>query len=227
MKKIFSLILILVLNLFSLSFAYQIQAGASTKRLSRGQTIELRLVDPITRENVERGDVFTASVTKDITVDNEIILPMGSLVRGTIGSIIPPKRLSKSAVMYLNFDHIVIPNGQQIPIKAGISSNFYITDNGAISGGGNYGEAVKQNWQHTIDITKRATNWGIVSGEQLFTGGKYLLTPFSATVGALGGGIYFVGDSIADLFRKGNDIIINQGKTFDILLLDHLDIPLW
>ncbi|MBE7705929.1 MAG: hypothetical protein E7Z91_01600 [Cyanobacteria bacterium SIG30] len=228
MKKILSIIVfIFILISYSPIFAQQMKANAKTNRIPRGTKIELRMVDPVTTENVERGDIFTASLIQDVEIDGDIILPAGSLVRGTVGQIIPAKRLSRSAIMYMHFDHIVTHTGQQLPIKAGICSNFVIKSDGAIAGGGNYGDALKQNWGTTVKIVKNCADWGIVKGEQLFNGGKYLITPFSTIGGVLGGGIYYIGDAVVDLFKKGNDIVINQGKTFNILLLDNLDVPIW
>jgi hypothetical protein len=114
-----------------------------------------------------------------------------------------------------------------VPIKAGICSQFDLTDEGGITGGGNYGWAVAQNWHKSVDIVKNTTLWGVKSGEKLFQGGEILVTPIAAAGGVIGGGFYFVGDSIIDLFRKGNEVVINQDKVFDILLLDNLDVPVW
>lgn len=227
MKKLFSILAIIFTLSSYNAFAYQMKGTAKTHRIPRGQKLELKLIDPITTQDIQEGDVFTASLVKDIIMDDEIVLPMGSLVRGTVGQITPSRRLSRSAIMFLGFDHVVDPTGQQLPIKAGVCSNFKILPNGSISGGGNYGEAIKQNWANTVEIVKKSTNWGVERGEKLFNGGKYILTPFAAAGGVVGGAVYYIGDDIVDLFRKGSDIVINQGTIFNILLLDNLDIPIW
>ncbi len=64
----------------------------------------------------------------------------------------PTKRLSKSAILYLNFDHIVAPNGKQLlPIRAGISSHMKLTNDGGIGGGG-YKEAFLENADKSGEI---------------------------------------------------------------------------
>ena len=227
MKKLFSILTMIFILTMSGAFAYQMRGNAKTHRIPRGQKLELKLIDPITTQDVQEGDIFSASLTKDIIMDGEMVLPMGSLVRGTVGHIKPTRRLSRSAVMFLTFDHVVDPTGQQLPIKAGVCSDFKILPDGSIAGGGNYGDAIKQNWSNAIGLVKKSTNWGINSGEKLFKGGKYLLTPFAAIGGVIGGTFYYIGDDIVDLFKKGNDIVINQGTIFNIMLLDNLDIPIW
>lgn len=225
-KYILAFILILFFGNVNFSFgAYQIQGKGHTERIERGSVVELKAIDSITTENAKEGDLFNSITTSDIEINGNIVLPKGTLVRGSIEKINGAKRLSKSAQLYLNFDHIVTSSGKQIPIRAGICSFLRLTDDGGITDGGNYGYALSENWKKTVAITKNATNWGINSGDKMFNGGRFLLTPFAALGGAIGGGFYYVGDSIADLFRKGNDVIINEGKLFNIILMDSVDIP--
>ncbi len=229
MKKIVSLILLIFLaTSFDFAYgAYKIMGGTKTKRIPRGTKLELKMAESITTADVEVGEMFTANLTKDIEIDNEVILPVGTPVRGNVVKIIPAKRFSRSAVLYINFDHIVTTSGRQLPIKAALCSYFVLTDDGAITNGGNYGYAIKKNWDKTVEITKKATLWGVEKGQELFAGGQILLTPFSAAGGVIGGGGYFLVDSIADIFKKGNEIVINQGKLFNILLINNLDVPVW
>ncbi len=77
------------------------------------------------------------------------------------------------------------------------------------------------------EIIKKSTNWGLKSGEELFTGGKYLVTPIAAVGGTIAGVGYLVGDSVMDLFRKGKNVIILKGQRFEILLLESIDVPLF
>lgn len=232
MKKLYSTILFaaflftLALNLEQNAFAsYQIQGGTQTKRLQTGTKIPVKMAEPITTKDFSTGDMFTSTVINDIVLDGAIVLPAGTLVRGNVGKIVKSKRLSKSANLFLNFDHIVTPQGRQLPIKAALSSNFKLTMDGAITTGGNYGHALGKNWDNTVDIVKKSTNWGVVSGDKLFKGGKYLVTPISAVGGTFFGAGYLIVDSVADLFKKGDEVIINQGQVFGIMLLSPLDVP--
>src|SRR5699024_9404141 len=100
-----------------------------------------------------------------------------------------------------------------------------ILPDGAISGGGNYWDELKRNAKKSGKIISDTTKWGIKSGDELFSGGRFLVTPFAAIGGTIGGGVYLVGDSVIDLFRKGQDVVIDQGIIFDIILLEPLDVP--
>ncbi len=170
--------------------------------------------------------MFSSYLTQDIYTDGLVVLPKGTLVRGNTANVIRKKRLSKSAVLYLNFDHVVAPNGKQLPIRAGISANLKLTNDGGIGGGG-YKEAFLENADKSGNIIKKSVDWGVNSGEELFKGGKYLVTPFAAIGGTLAGGGYLLCDSIADIFRQGNAAVIKKGQRFEIMLIEPLDVPVY
>ena len=229
MKKLFAILgflfaLFLITNNLEAD-AYQIQADIKTKRIAAGTKLELEMANSVLSESLSQGDMFSAYLTRDVRTVSTMILPRGTIVRGNVSKVTESKRPYRSAVLYLNFDHVVAPNGQQLPIKAGLCEDFNLTDNGGIKGGGNYGTKVKKNWSKSGAIIKKSTKWGITSGEDLFKGGKYLVTPFAAIGGTIAGAGYFVGVSVADLFKKGEDVYIQKGQVFNILLLEALDVP--
>ena len=89
-----------------------------------------------------------------------------------------------------------------------------------------YRQAVKENWDKGIEITKNATEWGIDTGDNFWNGyGKVITVPTGAVGGGIGGGAYFVGDSAADLFRKGKDVNINKGEKLEVILTEPIDVP--
>ena len=224
-QKLFALIMTLSMCAMS-SFAYQIKADAQTRRLPRGTKLNLVMAEPLSTSSMQVGDMFSARLTSDVKVDGRTILPSGSLVRGTVEDYKGTGRLSRSALLYLTFDHVVTGQGKQLPVSAAVCSNFEILEDGAISGGGNYWDELKRNTKKSGKIISRTTQWGIKSGDELFPGGRFLVTPIAAIGGTIGGGVYLVGDSIIDLFRKGNDVIIDQGIVFDAILIEPLDVPI-
>lgn len=227
MKKIFTLLLLFGLMISTqCAFSYQIKADAATKRLPQGTKMHLIMAEPLTTSEIQAGDMFSARLSNDIRLNGRTILPSGSLIRGTVEKYRTSALPSRSALLYLTFDHVVTPQGRQIPLRAGVCSSFDLTAEGAISGGGNYFNELGRNVSKTGYIISKTTKWGIKSGDDLFPGGRFLITPIAAVGGTLGGAVYLVGDSVIDLFRKGNDVIIDQGKSFDIILLEPLDVPI-
>lgn len=226
--KIKIFILTLAIMVFTSAVqAKPFRADAQTKRIPAGTKLKLQLLDPLNTIAKNPGDSFNAMLLEDQkSTDANIILPAGSIVRGCVSKIKPIRRLSRGAVIYLDFDHVVTPNGRQLPLTLSVYNRVDLTDDGGIYGSKGYGEAVKKNWQTTVSITKNATQFGKDIGSDAFTGANYITTPICAVGGAFGGGAYFVGDSIIDLFRKGDDVILNQGTVLDVILTNPIDVPI-
>ena len=226
MKKYISYFLLfagLFIGFSSAAFADKAMYGkAQTVSLPAGTVMKLELLDSVSSRMCDMGDEFSAMLKEDKIVDGQIALPAGSVVRGTINKIVPSKRLSRSAVVYFSFDHIVTPNGNQVPISAGLYGYSEMTLDAGIYSGGNYGYAIKENWSNAKNILGKAINWGKGTGENM----QYVCVPIGAVGGVFGGAIYYVGADIVDLFKKGNEVNLPQGTEIQILLTRQLDIPL-
>ncbi|MBR6098713.1 hypothetical protein IKP85_03095 [bacterium] len=200
-------------------------ANAKTKRIPAGTQFTLELMSDVTSTTAE-GTGFSAILVTDQKEDKDVILPSGSLVRGTVRKIVPSKRLSRGAVVYLDFDHVVTPNGRQLPLSLSVIGRSDMTIDGGITTTKGYGDAVKENWNNTKSITKKATQWGVDTGNKFWNGyGKILTVPTGAIGGGIGGGAYFVGDSTADLIRKGKEVQIEKGSKLQVILVDPIDVP--
>lgn len=211
---------------FSQANAQDLQAKVKTKRIVEGTRFKMRLLNEVKTESNGLGVPFDATLTEDIRIENTIMLPLGSVIRGSISKYQAPERLSRGAVIYVDFDHAVTTEGRQLPLQATFVAIKDLTVDGGIIAGGNYGYAVKQNAKRSGQILKNCADWGIKIGEDKLGGYlQYVTTPITAFGGAVGAGAYFVGDSIIDLFRKGNEINIPAGTNFTVMLLQDLDVP--
>ena len=223
-SKIFTIILSLFLA-GQTAISAPFNANAKTKRIPAGTKLTLEMLNSVSTFSTA-GSEFSAILVTDQTSDSDVILPSGSLVRGTIKKVVPAKRLSKGAILYLDFDHVVTPNGRQLPISLSVVGRSDMTSDGGITTTKGYGDAVRQNWDKTVDITKTATEGGVDTGDDLINGyGKILTVPVGAIGGGIGGGAYFIGDSAADLFRKGKDVQILEGEKIEVILVDPIDVP--
>lgn len=225
MKKII-LFLILALFLTQSVMAAPFNANAKTKRITAGTKFELKLMNPVSTATNLEGQDFQAILLTDQTQDNDVILPMGSLIRGSIKKIVPAKKLSRGAILYLDFDHIVTPNGRQIPLSLSIVGRSDMTYDGGIAASQGYKQAVKENWDKTVDITKTATEWGNETFED-FAGGwfRILTVPVSALAGGIAGGFYTVGADVYSLFARGKDVNLKTNDVINVILVEPIDIP--
>ena len=155
-----------------------------------------------------------------------VILPQGSVVRGSIADVKTTKRFSRGAKLYLDFDHVVTPNGRQIPLDLSVRSYDRIYYDGGLYKNLGYGEAIKENYEKGVEITKKSTNYGLSVGDD-HPGLQYLTTPFCAAGGFIGGVGYWFGDSIADMFRKGKEVYIQKGEILNVQLINPIDVPVY
>lgn len=220
-KSLVLLIMFLAGNIGLCAPQKTFQANAVTKRIPQGTRLELQLIDPISTVDSSTGDCFSAMLITDQIVDDRMVLPQGSIIRGTVKEIYPQKRLSKGAVLYIDFDHIVTPNGRQLPLSAGICNREKLTLDGGMYENKNYGEALLINAKTAGSIVTKATKWGLAKDGTA----RYILTPVGALSGTFAGGIYLVGDSVFDLFRKGENVVLHQGTNIFVVLIKPLDIP--
>lgn len=221
-KKIFGIILTLVFAA-QITLAAPFNAKAKTKRMPAGTILELKMLNSINTQYNTTGNGFSAMLVSDQTEDDDVILPSGSIIRGDIKAIAVPKRLSKGAILYLNFDHVVTPNGRQLPLSLNITGRTDMTFDGGITTTKGYGDAWKQTCTKSADITRNAIEWGEdVSND---TGWKYVTVPIGAIGGAIGTAGYFVYGSIADLIKKGQHVNINKDDIIRVILFEPIDVP--
>ena len=234
MKKLFSIIALVITMVFltanmSLSAVNkQINANIKTKRVPVGTVITLKLLDPVNSATSSLGDQFDLMVANNIVVDDSVVIPQGSVVRGSIEEVQAPKMLFKGGLLRLYFDHIVSATGRQVPFYAGICNNQNITYDGALSSKTTYSTALSRTAQTTKNIVVKPTTWAWEKGDEILGGvPKYFMAPVTAIFTTPAAGIYFVGDSIADLFKKGKNMSISQGETIQVQLLKPLDMPVY
>ncbi len=225
MKNKILVILMALLFASSSVLAAPFSAKAKTKRIPAGTKFSLQMISPVSTLN-SQGKDFSAILITEQTTDSDVILPMGSLVRGNIKLIRPAKRFSRGAVLYLDFDHVVTPNGRQLPLSLSLAARSDMSLDGGLVNNEKYSDALAQNWEQTKDIASSATKWGNDIAED-FAGGylRILTVPIAAIGGGIGGGAYYIGDSIADMFKKGEEYNLEKGQVIDVILTQPIDVP--
>lgn len=225
MKKILT-ILIAMFLVSNTAFAGAFKADARTKRIPAGTVFKLEFLQPVSTFSGCEGDSFVATMKNELATGSNVILPTGSVVRGSVAQVNTAKRFSRGAKLYLDFDHIVTPNGRQIPLDLAVCQFDNIYYDGSLYKNLGYGEAVQKNYERAVEITKNSTNYGLKAGESA-PGIQYLTAPLCAVGGFFGGVGYWIGDGVADMFRKGKDVYINKGDVLTVKLLNPIDVPVY
>ncbi len=234
MKKLFTL-LIATIIMFSFTVvesfsavSKKINANIKTKTVPAGTVLTLKLLNPVSSLSSQLGDQFDLMVMENVKVDNSIVIPQGSVIRGSLEDVQSAKMLYKGGSVRLYFDHIVSSTGRQVGVTAGVCNNENVTFDGALSTKTNYMTALTKTADTTKNIVVTPTKWAWEKGEDMLSGyPKYVFAPITAIVSVPVAGIYFIGDSIADVFKKGKDFSMNQGETIQVQLIKSIDMPVY
>lgn len=175
--------------------------------LPEGTRITLQLNNTLSTKTNSEGDAFTAVVTMPVYLGNQMVIPKGSVVNGSISRILRPGRFKGKAIMNLIFQSISIPGRGQMAIAATLvrvdaEGNRGIHSEGRIEGENSAGS----------DIGKVAAPGLAGAGIGTIAGGGKG-AGIGAGVGAAVG--------LATVFTsRGKDIEVQRGSSLDILL-DH------
>ncbi len=226
-NKIILTFLALMTLSINISSAAVFKSDAETKRIPAGTKFTIKLLEPLSTKNNQMGDYFSAMLINATKTSTNVILPAGSVMRGSIEKVVKNKRFSRGAILYLDFDHIVTPDGKQLPIDMFLCGNININYDGGVYINKGYGEAVQENVEKCFDILTDFTENGIDLGDSYLGGfGKIFTVPVYAFGGAVGGVSYFVGDSIADMFKKGKNVEFDQDTILNVMLVHPIDVPI-
>ena len=171
---------------------------AGDVRLPEGTQITLRLNDTLsTASNIE-GDEFTADVTLPVYLGDQIVIPGGSVVTGSVSRILRPDRLKGKAVLDLMFQSIRVAGYKQVDIAATLA-RIDSTGSGGTQAAENFTEREK-----SAEGTAKSLNPKISVRVQSPIGKK-------ANIGASGG--------LPSVFNsQGGDARIPRGASMDITL---------
>ncbi len=225
LKRYISIIILFLFIAIQSVTAAPFSGNAKTKRIPAGTVLSLKMLNSVDTSYNTAGNDFTAMLITDQKAENsddDVILPMGSIIRGSIKSITPSKRMSKGAILYLDFDHVVTPNGRQIPLSLSLTGRTDTTFDGGITTTKGYKDAWKQTCSKSADITRNAVSWGEDVADNGF---KYIVVPVSAIGGAFGSAGYFIYGSIADAIKKGKNVQIYKNDIINVILTEPVDVP--
>jgi 3',5'-cyclic AMP phosphodiesterase CpdA len=64
------------------------------------------------------GDEITAKLTEDLYVDDNKVIPEGTVFHGEVSEVLPPRRVYRPGSLKLSFDRLTTPDGRVFAFKA-------------------------------------------------------------------------------------------------------------
>lgn len=174
-------------------------------------TIPLELRNTLTSRTAYAGQAVYCTTIYPITVNNRIVIPVGSYVKGLITRVMRPGRVKGKAQIGLRFEEITLPSGVTKPLRATLSGfggngkEGFSPKEGKIQG-----ESSKGKDAEIVAITA-AEGAGIGSVAGISGGHSGVGAGVGGTAGALGGLVYV-------LATRGKELVIAQGTNFELEL---------
>jgi hypothetical protein len=169
-----------------------------------GTVIPIALTSSVSTKTSHDGDGVYGRTTFPITVDNKIVIPEGSFVRGKISEIHRPGKVKGKGELALNFQTLVLPSGLNIPI--------YTSLRGSSSAGERKGEATIQGDSSKGDDAKTVERTTV---EGAGIGG---IAGRSVKGAGVGGAAGAAAGTAAVLLTRGKDLVLGPGTTLEIVL---------
>jgi hypothetical protein len=76
-----------------------------------GSVVHARLVTALSSATAKKGEPVEAMITEPLVVSDHLILPEGSLIRGSVMQAQPARRLARNGQLRILFHEVVPPNG--------------------------------------------------------------------------------------------------------------------
>ena len=185
-----------------------------------GTVIPIVLTDYLNTSNSRVGDVFYAETVYPIWIQQTLVMPKGSNIRGTVTDVVRPGRIKGKGQLTVRFDDVLLPNGVRHSLSAafrgihGLGEESVDKRAESVEGGGSAGE--------DVETIIGATSTGAILGTVIGASG-----PGRAGTGAaIGAAAGAAAGIVQTLFSRGRDLIINPGTRFDLELKQSMTFAL-
>jgi hypothetical protein len=78
-----------------------------------GSVVHARLLTPLNSSTSRKGDPVEALITEPLVASDHLILPEGSIIRGSVMQVQPARRLARNGQLRILFHEVSPPNGVQ------------------------------------------------------------------------------------------------------------------
>jgi hypothetical protein len=111
-------------------------SSSSSAGLTSGTTINTALAKPVDSKKAKPGDEVVATTSQDVKSNGKVVIPRGSKLIGHVTRAAARGEGDTNSSLAIVFDHAVLKNGQQVPVKsvvqavAGPANGAASTDDG-------------------------------------------------------------------------------------------------
>jgi hypothetical protein len=185
-------------------------AAISAHVVPAGTVIPVNLTSRISTKHAKEGDGIYAQTAVPIAVNDEIVIPAGSFVRGKISHIQQPGRIKGRAELTFSFQHITLPTGASFEIYASLGGT-----GGTVERKGEATVVADKGKENEEILTDSAKGAGAGAAVGVIYRGGVGGAAKGAAAGAAGGA---AGSALAALIRRGDALVLEPGTMIEMVL---------
>lgn len=172
-----------------------------------GTVIPIVLTEYLNTRNSQIGDTVYADTTYPIWIQQRLVIPKGSTIRGTITDVVRPGKIKGKGRLAIRFDDILLPNG----VKRELIASFR-----GIHGPGD--ESLSRKDETVTAGASKGEDAGTIVGTS--SQGAIIGAISGRGAGAaIGAGAGAAVGLATMLFTRGRDLVLNPGTRFDLELI--------
>jgi hypothetical protein len=182
-----------------------------TYSVPAGTKILLSLKSAINTKTAQQGDGVYLVSTFPVIGNARTMIPVGVYVQGVVDRVVRPGRVKGRAQLDLHFTTIIFPNGSVVEVP-GVLNSLPGSDGPKVKGNEGTVEQAGNKGRDVGNVLKGAAigaEAGVLGGAASGSVGKGV--GYGGLAGAAAGAIY-------TLFTRGNDIVIPQGTSVEMVL---------
>ena len=172
--------------------------------VAEGTVIPVSLITEISTEHAKPGDGIYARTIFPVTVNNEIVIPVDTYVRGRVVNAERPGRVKGKAELTINFHTLVMPSGLTLPIF------------GSLGGAGGTNE--RRGEATVVGEASKGEDAGTIGTTTVTGAGVGGIGARSVGGAVIGAGIGAAAGVAQVLFGRGKDLVLTPGTTLEIVL---------
>ncbi len=105
--------------------------------MPEGTLLRVQMNDALSTRTTERGSIFTATLSQDVTSEGRVVIPAGSTLDGMVTEVRGGKRITGRAAIHLEPRRVTLPDGSYYNlhaqvIDAGQERNVRVNEEGTI-----------------------------------------------------------------------------------------------
>ena len=85
-----------------------------------GSVVHARLITPLSSATSKKGEKVEAVITEPLVASNHLILPEGSIIRGSVMQAQPARRLARNGQLRILFHEVAPPNGLEQKVETSL-----------------------------------------------------------------------------------------------------------